>query len=189
MNATTRVFDRWERHVMARLGISDRDLQREMRSKLLVEGDDWLLQKNRILYSALAEEKLAHHLSNLPQGDLPHANHTPSEQKPLPGGNTDAPLPIARHVSEFSVKKTERLTVLKPGFILKNHHVLECRLENAPKTDPVQIVRVRDNRNFIPGTKTGVVLAIHEHGRIWQFAGNPDAPVPVARCPRWKGKW
>jgi hypothetical protein len=62
-------------------------------------------------------------------------------------------------------------------------------LQSAPKTDPVQIVRVRDNRNFIPGTKTGVVLAIHEQGRIWQFAGNPDAPVPVARCPRWKGKW
>jgi len=177
---------------MARLGIRDRDVQREFRRTLLTEGDDWVHQKNRILYSESAEHKIAHHLHKLAQepSDLPQDTHSP--EKPRNGASAEAHAPIVDPVRllEFpEFKKPQRLIVIRPGSHLKNSHVLECRLEGASQSAPVQFVRVADNRHFLPGTATGVVLAFHDHGNVWKFAGNPAAAEPVPRCPRWKGKW
>lgn len=183
-----------ESWVMARLGIRDKEVQRVLRQKALVEGEHWMRDKNRIMYSAAAQAVLAQHIRICPQDASASADHHPSpsaHHTPHAAANPQALRAISdpSRLIEGPQKRPQLLQVIRSrGFA--NNHVLLCLLPGDPNPRNFQTVRVRDNRNFVPGTKTGRILAVHEHGNLWAFAGNPDsAKNDTPRCPRFKGKW
>jgi hypothetical protein len=65
------------------------------------------------------------------------------------------------------------ITSLRPP---KNPHIIEAK---RPGSDEILRVRVRDNRNFMPGMEI----------RARQDEHYPDVFVLVGRTPRYRGRW
>lgn len=169
----------WEQRVMWSLGIRDRDVMRELRTAHLCEGTDWVKQSNRILYTASGRIKIAQAVADASDQHqtAPHPQNAPS-----------APVAEALAIIKTAAPTRRLLVVSCPQH---NPYIILCRL---PDSDPAEtyrfVVRVRDNRHFVPGTATGEIWARHLHGNVWEYAGNPQSePTEYPRCPRFRGRW
>jgi len=159
---------------MRRLGCYEPEQQRELRHRLLTEGVHWARVKNRVIYSEAAELLLMAHFGLGTRGGA-----IPLQSSPIT-------CPSRLLESADSKKRPVLLEVVR-SHELANRHVLICRL---PGSQSLVTVQVRDNRNFVPGSATGRILAVHVTNYLWAFAGNPTSPNnSLPRCPRWKGKW
>lgn len=172
------LFNHWETRVMARLGIRDRDVMRALRTEHLTERVDWMLVRGRVCLNEEGVEKIAAAVKSAPP--------TPT---PAPNGIiiTDA----RRLLPERAGSQLPKVfTVVKPA--AWNIHALVCVPEGYRLEDLQArvVVKVRDNRNFLPRSRTGRILAVPGSNGVWEFAGNPESlKNDPPRCPRYRGRW
>jgi hypothetical protein len=148
----------WESRVRGRFGIG-RDAMRELRAKVLTEGEDWI-DHGRVLLTPSAVKKCAAALG-LPQDGpdvaaiLLHVQPAPAT--PAPATAQGAPVKSA------PTKNAEELLIFDPR--CPNQHVLEAYKEG---TDPMKlenrlVVTVRDNRQFAAFDRAGKPTRIRAH--------------------------
>lgn len=150
----------WEQRVAAWLGVPRKRIA-AIRRRGLREGEHWIVHQQGIVYTVEGLQKLRDYLGSLggltPPAAEPEAN---ADEPPAPVGPPE--------------KKQVTVAKLYPNTRL----MLALAPESTPEK-PVQVlVRVRDNRNFMPGMKVPVV---HDpRNSSWQFVG---------RLPRRKGRF
>jgi hypothetical protein len=165
------VFEVWETKLMGRLGVRDRDVIREVRARVLVENVDWALIKGRVCLTELAVQKMAGAL-------MP-------EKKPGPIGPIAEAWRLLPERAESGAAQV--LSVVRQA---RNRQVLVCAPEGYERRPEAWVnVRVADNVHFVPGTKTGRILARPVERGAWEFCGNPDGKTGRPRCPRFRGGW
>lgn len=180
-----------EPRVMADVGIRDRDEMRSIRQEVLIKGVDWAIVKNRVMFSAEAVLKVREHLQ-IAVTVCAQASLLASQKRPGDAGDSEPSAektPQRGLIPEESKPETEPLVVEVIRNSLPNKHALICRVPGTQQL--VTVVGVRDNRKFLPRTKTGAILARPVPGAAaWLFAGNPDSKNgAVPHSPRWPGRW
>lgn len=147
----------WEQRVAAWLGVPRKRIA-ALRRRALREGEHWIVHPQGIVYTVAGLQRLRDYLASL--GELtPSADGETKDEPPAPVG------------------PPERATVIVAK-LYPNTRLMLARAPGSTPEKPLQVlVRVRDNRNFMPGMKVGVV---HDpRNSSWQFVG---------RLPRRKGR-
>jgi hypothetical protein len=187
-------FPVFEGHLMAQLGIGDRDDMVSFRRELLVEGVDWAKVGLRIMLSIEGAEKIAAALKVAPYhlAVIRHAHlraEACTSKKPandLPGHSPEQPMAVKSESAKNGL--VELVVVARPV----NPHILICRPQSCQDRSGFVNVRVKKNANFLPPpAATGVILARLVEGSpsLYEFAGHPGHESDVPHCPRWPGRW
>lgn len=142
------------------LGVPRKKL-RTLRAKHLAPTADFVKGPEGIEYTVEGLQRMQEKLGAAMK-PVDSAPSTPPPSQVLAGMAEDAVSPP--RVAEMRVVKVYPL----------NPRLLLCELKDTPQA---QRVRVRDNRNFLPGM---VLKAVHENSDLWTLA---------QRLPRWRGKW
>jgi hypothetical protein len=155
-----------EAETARRLGITQ-ELVREWRSEWLYEHEDWGLVGREIRYTEGGIEKLRGILKKtLPAGAMAgdlRRKLLPARAASLEGFKGD----VGAIVKAVTVT---RVMVNNPQF-------MEGRLDGQ---DGIVLVRVRDNRNFLPGMVLTSEKLERRHDRLFYFIG---------RYPKSRGRW
>lgn len=128
----------------------------ELRRKMLHAGQDFIKRGNAVLYSAAGVERLA----ELLRGEAISKKDGDREK---------------REIVEAAVMELPRLRVRVTRIFPTNPRYLHA--EAMDKTNLSVTVRVRDNRNFMPGMKLDVLRSL---GGVWDYVGY---------LPRARGRW
>lgn len=196
-----------EKKVMGRLGLNRDDI-RSIRQEMLIAGEDFREGDNRLIeLSASGIEKIEKNIGLL--GGVMVAKLQSQKNAAIGSGRFEGcsgPAPCAPTLPGQNPAVTHALPFVDPARLIAwprlktpqrmtvvwarsaNRRALMCVYEGTKDTGSNRLtVQVRDNSNFTPGM---VVLALHESGTIWSFAGNPAAPAGSApRMPRNRGRW
>lgn len=149
----------WEQRVAAWLGVPRKRIA-ALRRRGLREGEHWIVHPQGMVYTVAGLQKLRDYLERLGALTPPvKAQDEANDEPPAPVGPPEKKEVVVAKL----YPNTRLLLALAPGSTPEN---------------PVQVlVRVRDNRNFMPGMKVPVV---HDsRNSSWQFVG---------RLPRRKGR-
>lgn len=168
-------FHHRESHVAGRLGIS-RDYIRELRGKLLKEGEHWAHQHRRVELSDEAVQLLAQACnSSLAPGDLAE---TPAPPRPFHAGPSSVKRLLIGPPGNPGLVQLE--VKLKAWESPVNRAIL---LAYLPGTDPRNRqnhvrVRVQSNANFVKHMEFKARLL-----------SPPDFYELIGPCPRDRGRW
>lgn len=149
----------WEDRVAAWLGVPRKRIA-SLRRRGLREGEHWISHAQGIVYTVAGLQRLRDYLGSL--GELTPPTKEPSALASEP------PAPVG---------PPEKMKVIIAK-LYPNTRLMLAVAEGSTPEKPVQVlVRVRDNRNFMPGMKVPVV---HDpRNSSWQFVG---------RLPRRRGR-
>lgn len=140
----------WESRVADSLGVA-RKLVVQLRKEHLTDGAHYRREKNNVVLTPAGLALLKQHLAPAPLA-TPEAEQTATKPGPPP----------------------RRMMVVVR--VAVNHRLLWCYVKSDAKRAQV-LVRVRDNKDFMPGME---LEAIDAGFNQWQYAG---------RMPRRKGRW
>jgi hypothetical protein len=171
-----------ETWLATRLGLN-RDELRELRKRLLVEGPDFRLEKNRVIVSPAGEKKLRDHLQ-LPR-EAAKAPPAAPPAAPGAGAEKSGPSPSEPAPAAARRDKEEIVTLLVWRANLPNRRIVEAYLpgKDPTKWQNILRVKVKDAGRFNRYDNTGKPMAlpaIHLQADLYQLAGAQ---------PRRKGRW
>ena len=151
-NFGSKDFSVWESHVATKFGLARRELVM-LRWKHLTDGAHYIKTGRRIVYSPAGVEKLAGVLRNGAE-----------QTKSLPTNAVSEIPPSEELIETFTVRRKAH-----------NSRVLECLTDDAR----IVVVRVRDNRNFLPGMEV-TAIPYGDLKNVFEFVG---------AYPRYRGKY
>lgn len=173
-------FTVWESRLGGQLGIS-RDDVRELRQKHLVESQDWIYDRNRVVLSAPAVEKLRAALKLETAAPI---NARPGSPSPPPEVETNA---AQRHDAaqaqrpSYIFADSRPLSLLKVWRATRNPQIVECYRLGTDPYDRSNVVRLR--------IRPGYADRFPQHWEVPAFLVEMDLYELARALPRARGRW